>query len=411
MLGFSLLIVLYDNQFIKYAVAALAVYASVSVTFERAVPRVRALSYLSIEKGVVVAGEPFLASVTIVSWIIPFIEVSQVMFEGSSGVMVLKVRTARNRRSLSIVAEVICRVGTHNITEVTVYAKLKALAITLRACLGVNSIIRAVPKLDEVGIHYSAGSFYDVGIKSIGKPGSGTQYYMNKEYKPGDDLRRIDWKASSRTGKLAVKLFEKEVYRRVFFVVPITGRYLRGGSNALDTLVHELMKIVAELIRRGTEVVVTLVSRTYESVPSFVKVREVGDLANLAEYFSQIVWDREPHDYYLEYRSALWTSVRLLTSVIPGRSLVVYLGEPESDVDVVAGKIVANILKKMGHEPVFVLVSPEIIRVVSGEASVEDLVDLMRFSKVALSDLSLHARVTYFLGEDLLQLLLRAITI
>ncbi|MEM4542911.1 MAG: DUF58 domain-containing protein [Sulfolobales archaeon] len=406
-----LLTVLYDNLLAKYIVAFLAAYTSVSLAIERVVPRANVLSRLEIEKDLVVAGEPFLVSVTMVSWIIPLVEVSQVVFSGSSGILVSKVKTARDRNSLSIVAEVVCRVGTHSVNEVVVYAKLRALAITLRAYLRVNSVIRAVPKLDEVRTYYSTGSFYDIGMKSIGKPGPGTQYYMNKEYRPGDDLKRIDWKASSRTGKLAVKLFEKEVYRRVFFVVPITERYLRGDSSALDVLAYELIKIAAVLIRYGTEVVVALTSRTLGPAPSFVKVREIGDLVDLAEYFSRVVWGEGPRDCYLEYRSALWSSVKLLTEAIPGRSLVVYLGEPESDVDVVASRIVTEIVKSMGHEPVFVLVSPEVIRVTHGEATVEDLIDLAKLSKVALSELSTHARVTYFLGEEIVQFLLRAISV
>ncbi|MEM1936309.1 MAG: DUF58 domain-containing protein [Sulfolobales archaeon] len=180
---------------------------------------------------------------------------------------------------------------------------------------------------------------------------------MNKEYRPGDDLKRIDWKASSRTGKLTVKLFEKEVYRRVFFVVPITERYLRGSSSALDVLAYELIRMAAILVRYGTEVFVALTSRSLSPAPSFVKVREISGLADLAEYFSRVVWGEGPLDCHLEYRSALWNSVKLLTEAVPGRGLVVYLGEPESDVDVVASKIVTDTVKSMGHEPVFVLVS------------------------------------------------------
>ncbi|MEM4435310.1 MAG: hypothetical protein QXP10_04460, partial [Sulfolobales archaeon] len=105
-----LLTVLYDNLLAKYIVAFLAAYTSVSLAIERVVPRASVLSRLEIEKDLVVAGEPFLVSVTIVSWIIPLVEVSQVVFSGSSGILVSKVKTARDRNSLSIVAEVVCRV-------------------------------------------------------------------------------------------------------------------------------------------------------------------------------------------------------------------------------------------------------------------------------------------------------------
>lgn len=411
LLSLSIALAHSEAQLVRYLVAAVAAYVTISVALERVIPRTKALGHLKIERDIVTAGEPFRISVSMMLWIVPLIEVSQVVLEGSNGVSISRVSTTKELGSLNIDVWAVCRVGTHRISELQVYARLRVLAMTLRASLIANVTVRAVPKLDEAVMLRGAGAPHDIGLSSIGKPGPGSQFYMNREYKPGDDLRRVDWKASSRTGKLAVKVFEREVYRKVVFVVPVTERYFVGFSKAFDDLTQELMRVVAELVRRGTEVAVALVSRTYGPIPAFVRVRNTDEVASLAEYFSHVAWSGGPSDCHLEYRSALWISVKILTGAISGRSVVVYLGEPESDVDLVAGRVVANIVKSMGHEPVFAIVSPELLRVSEGEASVEDLVRLMRAARVAFSELSHHARVVYFYGEGLLRFLLRAIAI
>jgi len=53
-----------------------------------------------------------------------------------------------------------------------------------------------------------------------------------REYLPGDDLRRIDWKASSRLGELIVREFMKEHEADVYIVLDSTREMRKGIKRA-----------------------------------------------------------------------------------------------------------------------------------------------------------------------------------
>ncbi|PSH02497.1 MAG: DUF58 domain-containing protein, partial [Nanohaloarchaea archaeon QH_8_44_6] len=48
------------------------------------------------------------------------------------------------------------------------------------------------------------------GEQSSSSTGQGMIFEEHKKYQPGDDIRRIDWKAYARTDNLYVKRFEEE---------------------------------------------------------------------------------------------------------------------------------------------------------------------------------------------------------
>jgi uncharacterized protein (DUF58 family) len=50
-------------------------------------------------------------------------------------------------------------------------------------------------------------------------PGSALEFTEHKEYAPGDDVRRIDWKAVARTDRYTIKRFENETEMRTLLVL------------------------------------------------------------------------------------------------------------------------------------------------------------------------------------------------
>ncbi len=64
-------------------------------------------------------------------------------------------------------------------------------------------VIRALEFLATIGT-----KAYEIPIQEVG---IGTEYFETREYIPGDDLKKVDWKATARLQKLMVKKFHKEV--------------------------------------------------------------------------------------------------------------------------------------------------------------------------------------------------------
>jgi len=67
--------------------------------------------------------------------------------------------------------------------------------------------------------------------------GSGIEFFGAREYRPGDEIRRINWKASARVGELVVTEFEEERAADVAVVLDVRDRAYRG-QGAADLLDH-----------------------------------------------------------------------------------------------------------------------------------------------------------------------------
>src|SRR4249920_2854831 len=65
--------------------------------------------------------------------------------------------------------------------------------------------------------------------------GTSMEFTEHKEYAPGDEIRRIDWKAVGRVDRYYVKRFEDETEMRTFLVVDSSASmgYGRRGVSKL----------------------------------------------------------------------------------------------------------------------------------------------------------------------------------
>jgi uncharacterized protein (DUF58 family) len=66
--------------------------------------------------------------------------------------------------------------------------------------------------------------------------GTSIEFAEHKEYAPGDDLRRMDWKAVARVERYYIKRFEDETEMRTFLVVDSSASmgYKRAGVSKLE---------------------------------------------------------------------------------------------------------------------------------------------------------------------------------
>src|SRR3954468_11521058 len=66
--------------------------------------------------------------------------------------------------------------------------------------------------------------------------GSSIEFSEHKEYAPGDDIRRIDWKAVGRVDRYYVKRFEDETEMRTYLAVDVSGSMGYGGKGGVSKL-------------------------------------------------------------------------------------------------------------------------------------------------------------------------------
>jgi uncharacterized protein (DUF58 family) len=78
-----------------------------------------------------------------------------------------------------------------------------------------------------------------VGILQRRRRGEGLDFDQLREYREGDSLRKIDWKASQRMGKLISREYQDERDQQVVFLVDC-GRRMRAQDDACSHFDHAL---------------------------------------------------------------------------------------------------------------------------------------------------------------------------
>lgn len=86
----------------------------------------------------------------------------------------------------------------------------------------------------KVSIYASkkSSNLFDGSYKSVYK-GNGLDFENLREYIPGDNIRDIDWKASSRSGKMLVKRYVAEKKHNIMLVFDI-GKKMTAHTNKLE---------------------------------------------------------------------------------------------------------------------------------------------------------------------------------
>ena len=88
-----------------------------------------------------------------------------------------------------------------------------------------------------------------VGAHIKRRRGEGTDFHQMREYRVGDSMRQIDWKATARARKLISREYQDERNQQVMLLLD-TGRRLLARDGAADTLDAEPAHSAAQRNRR-----------------------------------------------------------------------------------------------------------------------------------------------------------------
>ena len=108
------------------------------------------------------------------------------------------------------------------------------------------------------------------GLHRSAKKGLSLDFAEHRQYQPGDDLRRIDWKAYARTDRFYVKEYEADTNAGVLFALDVSGSmdYASGEVNKF-AYARMLVAALAWLTQRQGDRVglATFSDRLVEMIP------------------------------------------------------------------------------------------------------------------------------------------------
>ncbi|MEM6732598.1 MAG: DUF58 domain-containing protein, partial [Myxococcota bacterium] len=81
------------------------------------------------------------------------------------------------------------------------------------------------------------------GIKKRQRRGAGTEFQELRDYQPGDPLRQIDWRATSRVRRVIARDYQDERDQQILFLVD-AGRRMHSRDGTLSHLDHALNAVL-----------------------------------------------------------------------------------------------------------------------------------------------------------------------
>jgi len=99
------------------------------------------------------------------------------------------------------------------------------------------SFLSVLPPIEDISDFSleSRRSQPEIGTFRSGSVGVGTEFFGIREYLPGDELRRINWKASARTDDLLSNEYELEHVTNIYLFVDLSGFDLAGLRWSIKT--------------------------------------------------------------------------------------------------------------------------------------------------------------------------------
>ncbi len=157
---------------------------------------------------------------------------------------------------------VITRRGRHNFGPAWVRLRGRLGLLERQDCHDATAILRVLPE----GI--AAGELGQAGerVRPLDQrtrtrlQGEGTEFHSLNAYRPGDDPRRVDWRASARSRRLIVRRFQLEQHRDVVVLLDC-GRLMGAGAGTgtkLDCAVDATLMLARLALGAGDRVGVAL---------------------------------------------------------------------------------------------------------------------------------------------------------
>lgn len=121
-----------------------------------------------------------------------------------------------------------------------------------------------------------------MGIKKKPRRGSGLEFQQLREYRVGDSLRQLDWKATARRQKLIAREYQDERDQHIVLLVD-SGRRMRAKDDELNHFDHALnaMLLVSYIaLRQGDSVSVMSFGETTRWIPPQKGAERIKSLLN-----------------------------------------------------------------------------------------------------------------------------------
>ncbi len=195
--------------------------------------------------------------------------------------------------------------GEYHFGNLNIYASSPLGFISKRFNFQKDSMLPSYPSfihLRKYELMALQSEFLMGGIKKVRKLGHTMEFEQIKDYVPGDDIRTINWKATSKTNRLMVNQFQDEKSQRIFMLID-KGRTMKmpfNGLSLLDYSINATMALSHIILRKGDRAGMMTFSKKAEN--KIAADNKSGQLKKISEALYNIKTDFFESDFNRLYQ-------------------------------------------------------------------------------------------------------------
>lgn len=164
----------------------------------------------------------------------------------------------RPGEAASVTYDVVASQGAYDFRSPVVRARPLSSAAVTTTRPSVTGTTTLICRRDVGDVPQLQGSLRRVGTQPVDRGGEGIEFHSTREYRPGDDVRRVDWRGFAKTGTLAtIQFTETSATETVVLVDGLdAGQIARGTGypTASELTVYAADRVVTRLFAEGNEV-------------------------------------------------------------------------------------------------------------------------------------------------------------
>jgi uncharacterized protein (DUF58 family) len=169
--------------------------------------------------------------------------------------------------------------------------------------------------------------------------GQSVEFLQHREYAPGDDLRRVDWKVWAKQDRLYVKQYEEDTNLRCCLLVDVSESmaYGRGPLNKCDYAVTAAAALAYLLLKQQDAVGCAVFDEA---------VRQTIPLRTSTSHLNTILRALEPKEP--KHKTKLYDVLARIAETYPRRGMMILISDMLVDVEDAQRGL--RLLRQRGHD-------------------------------------------------------------
>lgn len=195
--------------------------------------------------------------------------------------------------------------GEYNFGSLNIFAKSPLGLVSKKHIFQKNQTLKSYPSfihLRKYELMALQNEFLLGGLKKIRKIGQTMEFEKIKEYVQGDDIRTINWKATSKQNKLMVNQYQEEKSQKIYLLID-KGRTMQMpflGMSLLDYSINASMALSHIILKKGDRAGVMSFAKKMEN--TIVADNKAGQLKKISEILYNLQTDFFESDFNRLYQ-------------------------------------------------------------------------------------------------------------